>query len=250
MNAFVEYQVFIISIILLLMLYNQYIHNRNVFKINIILSLIFLLLALERSPIIMLFIWAFIWKVPSFSIDLKRMGKLIVFILFIFVSIFYFYSNLYEDEITGIAFQRIVNVITFNFGNDAAFEERENVHWKFAWELSKNNYIGIGPGTVAPSASQYIGYVGPHNNFLAYHLAYGLFGLMLFICFLMLILKKFSNLNKNIQLFGYGMFCAYFGMAIFNMPFVGKNGILFFIIVGFLFNNNFNIPQNTYRAHR
>lgn len=237
MNAFVEYQVYVVSISLVLILYNRYLHNGFIFKINIILGIIFLILSIERSPIIMLLIWVTIWKIPVILNNFGKLIKLFIILTLISIIAFGFYDNLSKDETVGIGVQRLVNILTLNLANDEAVVDREDNQWKIAWELSKNNYFGIGPGTVAPAANKYNGYIAPHNNFLVFHLAFGFLGVILFILFLLLIVAKISKLNRNFQLFGYGMICAFIGMAFFNLPFCGRNGTIFFILIGLLINS-------------
>jgi hypothetical protein len=44
----------------------------------------------------------------------------------------------------------------------------------------------------------------------------------------------FSKKQENVRYFGYGMVASYLAMSMFNYPFLGKTGILFFLLYGFL----------------
>ncbi|MDF9406791.1 O-antigen ligase family protein [Pelotomaculum isophthalicicum JI] len=235
MNSSIEYQVFVSMIPLFLLLNYNVIVNKRIFIINFILSILFLTFSFERSPIIMFLIVLIIWK---FKDVLKFKNFIIVcfMVLTIFTFINYNIDFLLNNEYTKYAYQRLINGLFLKYNEDAAILERNNLQWKISKDIATKEFFGIGPGRITPSASEYKGYIGPHNNFLAFYLAYGIVGLILFLIFILFIIMRLSKIKNNFKLFGYGIIVSFFAMAMFNMPFSGKQGIIFYMLLGYLIN--------------
>ena len=54
-------------------------------------------------------------------------------------------------------------------------------------------------------------------------------------CFLLLLSGwRLSYIDTNYRYFGYGIIMAFIAMAMFNMPYIGKQGIIYFMVLGFL----------------
>jgi O-antigen ligase len=161
------------------------------------------------------------------------------------LSIHFGAGRLRHNYLIGNAFERLDNAVTLNFSKDEAIMERETVQWPEATSLASRNYFGIGPGRVTPSASQAVNYVAPHNNYMFYYLGYGFPGLALFLLMLVLILIQLSRMCHSRKYFGYGMVASYCAMAVFNLPFLGKIGMWFFLVAGFLLNSHENQAGQT-----
>ena len=236
MNSFVEFQIVSLFLGTFLWLNREKIKTKKLLKLNMILMVIFLSLALERSPIVMGVVLLLVWNIKNLVINYKVLLRYVfvssVVIILLLVNIDFLKSN----HLTTGAYQRLYNAITLNLRNDQAIQERVNEPWKQALKLARENYFGIGPGRLSPSAKNIYpkGYIGPHNNFLAVYLAYGLVGLLLFLILLLLGMWRLSYIKDDYRFFGYGMILAYASMAMFNMPYIGKQGICFFLIFGFL----------------
>jgi len=241
MNSFVEFQIVIVFLGAFLWLNREKMKNNKLLYLNIIMMFAFISLALERSPIMMGIILLLFWKLKAIITNYKILFYYILAIgvicLLIIINLDFINSN---PLIFG-AYHRLYNAITLNLKNDAAVDERIHVQWKQSLELARDNYFGIGPGRLSPSAEKIypMGYVGPHNNFLAIYLAYGLLGLLLFVILLLLGVWHLSHIEDNYRFFGYGMIVAFASMAMFNMPFIGKQGIIFFYIFGYLCSQKF-----------
>lgn len=242
MNAFVEYQLYVVFIVSLLWLNVEVVKNKILFAINFLLAIIFLALSLERSPIAMFLILIFF---GNFKFIPKKINLFLlrgVAILAVIIFLIYGTEKLKEHPMLGCAAQRLNNLLTLNLGSDEAIKDRTDINWEESSKLASKNYFGIGPGRVSPSAQSYKGYVGPHNNFLVYWLGYGILGLIFFLFFLFLISVRLYRLERNYKYFGYGTLFSFCAMAMFNSPFLGKGGILFFLILGYLLFS----PSNKY----
>lgn len=240
MNAFLEYQLYVVFIVSLLWLNVDAVKNRVLFAINFLLAIIFLALSFERSPITMFLILIFIW---NFKFIPKKMGLFLLHstvILAVIVFSIYGTEKLKEHPILGCAAQRLNNLLTLNLKSDEAINDRIDNKWKKSSDLALKNYFGIGPGRISPAAQSYQDYVGPHNNFLVYYLGYGILGLIFFLFFLVLVSIRLYRLERNYKYFGYGTLFSFCAMAMFNSPFLGKGGILFFLILGCLLFSSSN----------
>jgi hypothetical protein len=234
MNSYVEYQVTLVFFTALVLFNADVLRKKRLLYVNVLLVLLFLVLAVERSPIMMALVLLSFWKWKSILRSALRPVTVIAFlILIITLSLFGEVRSL-ETTRVSIAIERLKSVVTLAILQDEAIQERINVQWAEAFNMSVRNYTGIGPGRVAPSSQELPGYIGPHNNFLLMHLAYGYFGFLLFLTYLSIILLQLWRLPGNHRYFGYGLVASYSIMGMFNLPFTGKMGIMFFLIVGFL----------------
>ena len=240
MNAFVEYQVLLVVLMLFLWLEKNIIKSSLIFKLNIAACVVFIIFSLERSPILMLMIHVFIWKYDYFFTIKKIISSafissaFITLILSAFLVLFFSQYLSEENPITGDAYRRIVNVLTLNFKDDSAISDRTNTEWKKSLELVSENYMGVGPGRVSPAAQDLDGAVQPHNNYLVYLLGYGLLGFGLFIYFIFAISYSFFKRRDDIGRFGLGITASFLAMSMFNVPFAGKNGVVYFLLCGLL----------------
>jgi O-Antigen ligase len=239
MNAMVEYQIFIIILPLFLILTKEYVERKWTLYASFILGLLFIVVSLERSPLLMLLILVLFWKHKYIKNKIRTIkissiiGYASVVIVVVFLTIG-LNNALIEDEDFGKAYERLVNVVTLNLGEDEAVAGRTQVQWADAFSLSLVSPFGVGPGKVVPAAASFPGYISPHNNFLIYALAYGYVGLVLFLLLISRLVTIFSKKKENVRYFGYGMVASYLAMSMFNYPFLGKTGILFFLLYGFI----------------
>lgn len=243
MNSFVEYQVVAVFLGLFLLLIKNRIIDKITLFLNFTLLIIFLILSMDRSPIMMFLVTIFIWAI-SFMRNKFFLFKLSILSIIIAIVLFLNLEFLEQNQYTGGAFIRIVNVVTFNLDNDPSVKERENVQWKLALDLAKSNPNGIGVGRVTPS-SDIKNYVGPHNNYLLLCLGYGYMGLFLFIISILFLIIRLFKTKKYYRYFGFGMISAFLLMAYFNLPFTGKQGIVFFIIIGFLISQKQHLNKTS-----
>ncbi len=238
MNAFVEYQVTAVFIGLILLLNKDILNNKSLVIFNTIILVLFLGLSLERSPILMFLITIMIWKIRLF--DLKRI-VVIGLVILCLISVHPRIDNyLINNSTTQYGWIRFRNIITMSISEDAAVSERKEVQWEYSLEVAEKNIFGIGAPNLSPSArtadKYQISYIGAHNNFLAYYLAFGFVGLLAFFIFVLIVFLRLYQLEVDCGRFGFGTLLSFIGMAIFNAPFTGKCGTVFFLIVGFLVN--------------
>lgn len=246
MNAFIEYQTTCVFLLALLWLNIKNINNKKLFFTNFILLIIFLLLSLERSPILMFLILIIIWK---YKIIIKNNHKLLLYstvTIFTICIIFMNSGNIKKYPRIGGAYERLINAITLNFDEDFAMKDRKERQWIINKQLvlQPETFLGLGPATISPSAYKNDKYIGPHNNFLGYYIAYGFLGLLTFIILLLKQLLCIIKLKSNYKYFGIGVMVAFSLMGIFNMPFMGKSGMIFFLIIGYLIND-----KKKYNSH-
>ncbi|KHD08599.1 hypothetical protein PN36_02710 [Candidatus Thiomargarita nelsonii] len=236
MNSFVEFQVLTIFILSWLVLNKKFIMRKKLLQINLILGISVILLTLERSPIFIAIIMIFFWKLKYIITNIGSFFKAISILTFIIVLIFLNRSFLENHPMTSTAYYRLYDVVTLNLFQDAAVIERTESQWDNALQLAYDNHFGIGLGRMSPSAKT-DDYIAPHNNFLAYYLAYGLIGFLIFCSFLLYCAWNLFIVNKEYGYFGIGLIASSSAMAMFNMPFSGKQGIIIFMILGFLMAN-------------
>jgi len=245
MNAFVEGQIFVVMLLAVLLKYRKFLVNNFVFKLNLILGFGFLALSLERTPIFMLVIILIIWNITK-VLRFKFMLYALIVTSFVVITSFVVYNKYHENEIVGTAIGSIVNVATLQLKEDSSVEKRREVEWEQSIQLAENSFFGLGPGRVSPSARDMIDdYFGPHNNFFAYYLGYGFVGLFLFLLLLITIVFYASKYESDTKYFIWGVVAAYVACAFFNVPFSGKNGILFFFTVAFVLSREKLITKQT-----
>lgn len=234
MNSFIEGQVFVAILLPILFKCRKFLANNFVFKLNIILGFGFLALSLERTPIFMLVIILIIWNIPKvLRFKFILYAPIVVFLVTTISLVSY--NKFKNNEIVATSIRSIARIATFQFKEDPAVKLRMEVQWKQSMQLAKTSLWGLGPARISPSAKKMIdNYFGPHNNFFAYYLGYGFVGLCLFLLLLMTVVFYASKCKSNTNWFVWGILAAYVACAIFNLPFCGKNGILFFFTVGFV----------------
>jgi hypothetical protein len=235
MNAFVEYQIFVVGVLFFIWVNISDVKHKNLFRVNQILMILFLILCFERTPVAMAIIFITVWKATYLISKIRRLffwGMVVAIVGCIFVYIGQ--NTLQNNPLISSAYKRLSNVLTLNLGNDAAIKDRSDERWADALNSAQGNFFGTGLETVTPSAHQHPRYIGPHNNYLAYYMGYGVIGLGIVLTLLIVIALKIYPLNSNYRYFGYGLMLSYAGMALFNLPYSGKQGILFFLILGFL----------------
>lgn len=236
MNAFFEYQAYIVIIISFLWANVALIKNKGILFSNFIFSFIFIILALERTPILMFIILLPFTVYNYLSIKRSLYGILLFIMVLGAISFHIFIAEDKNNDIFSDAYHRLTNVFLLDFDADDSTAERKDILWKTSSELALTHVSGIGPGRVSPAAQHYEDAVQPHNNYLVYWLAYGFWGLVFMLLFLLLLFVKFILLDHNIKYFGIGLLICFCMLAMFNLPFAGKVGILFFLISGFILN--------------
>jgi len=233
MNSFVEYQVLSVYLCLLLILNKDKIKNKLILKLNVILLIIFLIMCLERSPILMFLITLIIWKIPF--INLQKLIKIALWFIVLMILLLNNIELIKNNPYFSTAFERLENVITFNISKDEAIQEREEGNWKEAINLAISNPFGIGIGRIV-GADGRKNYVAPHNSFLFFYLGYGFWGFILFLISIMILVINMLKLEKKYKYFGIGMILSFLMMGWFNLPFTGKQGIIFYLVMGYLLN--------------
>jgi hypothetical protein len=235
MNSFVEYQVSLVVLIFLIALNKEVVTNRRLYWVNVACALLFLVLSLERSPIAMFVIILGVWQHRILLGGLKRTVKFAVF-LFVLISalvVFDQTASPEENPVYGQQYRMLKNLVTFDLDEDLAMVARRELAWSESIDLGFKHLWGIGVARVSPSLCRY-DMVGPHNGFLGHYLAFGLLGLLTFLFFLMVCAAQFAKYDYNYKYFGFGCLAAFSAMAMFNMPFIAKLGVVFFMMMGFL----------------
>lgn len=245
MNSFVEGQVFVAILLSILLKYRKFLANNFVFKLNLILGFGFLALSLERTPIFMLVIILIIWNIPK-VLRFKFMLFTPVVIFLVITTSLVVYDKFQNHEIVGTAIKSIAYIATLQLKEDPAVKTRMEVQWKQSIQLAETSFFGLGPARISQSAQDMIdNYFGPHNNFFAYYLGYGFVGLFLFLLLLIAVVFYASKCKSNTKWFVWGIVASYVACAFFNIPFSGKNGILFFFTVGFVLSAEKLITKQT-----
>lgn len=229
MNSFIEYQVASVCLLFLLWLNYPLLKRKKLFIVNSILLIAFQALAIERSPIMFLIIFLFVWKLPTL-IHYALKNILVILLVVVFVVALLSFSVIdFTNPLIAGAIERLSAVATLDFQRDEAVTVRTDVFWKWGYEAVLENPLGVGPGEALSTYRV-------HNNFLRWTLAYGWFGMSLFLIILFLITLDFMRLKLSQRFFGYGLLASYVALGFFNEPFSGKLGILFFFIVGCILN--------------
>lgn len=235
MNAFYEYQIYIAILPAFLWLNVRNVKRRGLLLFNSILALFVLTLAVERSPVLLLTVLIMVWGAWYLVHSARRalaLGFATTVLLMLLSTVGT--AGLTDHPVVGEPVERLMNVITLNFAGDEAIAERVEVQWRTAFELARQHPLGIGPGRVAPATESYEGSIQPHNNYLAYQLAYGVLGLLFAGALGYAVMQAVGNAARSSRFFGYGLIVSYAAAAVFSLPFVGKAGTLFFLIMGFV----------------
>lgn len=244
MDSFVEYQVIAVFIGLFLWLNVKYL-SPKVFAVNISLLILFLLMSFERTPILMFLLTVTLWK-----LDIHK-ARTIIAIVIVFLSVFLtgmvLDEKISQNDMLYWGWNRIKSVVTLSLDNDDAVQERANNQWVESIEIAKQQYFGIGAANLSYSArligNDQIDFMAPHNNYLTYYLAYGIFGISLWLLFMFMIIKQVIKLDKSNKKFAIGCLVSFLAMAIFNIPFIGRCGMVFYLILGFLLASNDNSKE-------
>ncbi len=243
MNSFIEYQVASVCLLFLLWLNYPLLKHKKLFIVNSILLVAFQALAIERSPIMFLIIFLFVWKLPT-VIHYALRNMLVILLVIVFVVALLSFSLIdFTNPLIAGAIDRLSAVATLDFQRDEAVTVRTDVFWKWGTEAVLENPLGVGPGEALSTYRV-------HNNFLRWTLAYGWFGMFLFLIILFLITLNFRRLKLSQRFFGYGLVASYVALGFFNEPFSGKLGILFFFIVGCILNKaRASVPERIKVKH-
>lgn len=234
MNSFIEGQVFVVVLLCVLLKNRLIVKNGLILKFNIFLSLLFLILALERTPVFMLMIILVVWNIRKFA-NLKFVLCVGTILPLIIMTVVVVCNKFQNDEKIQIPIKRIANVATLQLSRDAAIKERRERNWKQSIEYAENSFWGLGPARISASSRNMIdNYISTHNNFLDYYLGYGFAGLFFFLLLLITIVFYASKYTLDTKWFVWGIVASYLACAVFNRPFTGRNGILFFFTVGFV----------------
>jgi len=235
MNSFVEYQVSLVVLIFFIGLSLDLVQNRKLFWINVVLSLIFMVFSLERSPLAMFVIFICVWQHKRIFRDVKRLIKIVGIVTVLVTAVVVFDKTTAPEEhpLYGQQYSQLKNLVTLDFENDLAIIARQELAWKESMDLGLTHVWGIGVGRVSPSLLR-PDMVGPHNGFLGHYLAFGLIGLLTLLLFLVGSSVQFSGYERSFKYFGFACMAAFSAMAMFNMPFIAKLGVLFFWMMGFI----------------
>ncbi|MEN6328050.1 MAG: O-antigen ligase family protein [Syntrophomonas sp.] len=240
MDMNTQYQVLVPFLLMFIWLNKSIIKNLKLLYVNTLLGLGFLTFSLERSPILMSLIFFSIWKFKAVITDWKKIAFTSLIVLFVLFNFNSLSSNLANKELTSEAWVRLSNAIYLNFNNDAAVQARQSEKWKPSIQIIKDHPLGIGLADVSPAANgkytEYINFNNCHNNYLSYLVAYGYFGGIFIIGLLILLLYDLKKLPSKYRYFGYGLTVSYFCMAFFINIFIDRQGMLFFLLVGYLFS--------------
>jgi O-antigen ligase len=235
MNAYNEYQIFVAVICVFLWQRAGVIRNRILLVLNMGLSLFFLGVSLERAPIVMMIVVLAVWRGGLLLRSAPKTAFAILASVLLLLGVVA--AGMTELEISPkfqVAYQRLENVLTMRFGEDEALQSRQDTEWREAIDEAREHPMGIGPARVAPSASEYDLYIGPHNNYLLLFMAYGILGVAVVGVLLVMIIRQCLMLEISSLYFSMGLTISYLLMAIFNIPFHGKTGVLYFLITGIL----------------
>lgn len=235
-----QYQVLILFLLVFLWLNKDIVNNLKLLYINTFLGVGFLAFSLERSPILMLLIFVVIWQFKVVITNWKKI-MLVSFVILIIIFIFPSLSKILADnDSTSAAWIRLSNAMTLKFNEDAAVQSRQSDKWDPSIEIIKKHPWGIGVANVSSSAKEryqdYVNYNNCHNNYLSNQVAYGYFGGIFLMGLMVLLFYEFKKLPSKYEYFGYGLTVSYFCMAFFLNVFIDKPGILFFLLVGYLFS--------------
>ena len=239
MNAFQEYQLVVVVMVFFLWGNIKYIKNTRLFVFNCVMALIFNLVAFERTPLLMMVLLFVSINFASVRTRIVRLLGIVILAALIICTLKF--SNLdfilRENPVWGDAYGRLINIVLLDFEADSSIADRKNILWEKSKVLAYDHIGGLGPGYVSPASQSQHGAIQPHNNYLVYWLGYGLFGLLIMIAFLYLLAIQFSRLHNPYKNLGFGLLFSFAAFAVFYLPFVGKSGILFFLVAGFLANS-------------
>lgn len=237
MNSFVEFQISVVFLLFLIFfIAPPKIRVSKIMRLNIFLAVVFLLISMERTPIFMAIItltFVFLpvrknlkvwWLVPIFSV------LALIFSLFVI-------NKKLEMTPFSSAFTRISNIVFLEFKKDEALNERFNNQWLKSIALMDKHFWGITVGRVAPGGKAN-NYFAPHNNYFVFYLGYGCVGLILFLMLIVALFYSFSVRKKTIRWFVYGVIFSFLFSSFFNLPFSGRQGIIFFILMGAALEKN------------
>lgn len=245
LDSFFDFQLRIYLFLILLLVYkNKSIILRKekyFFYSNIIFIIFLMALKPEASPLSMFLIILctyglfFILKIIKDYKAKKLWIKQIFFLIILGIfccSIIGFMLNHFSGY--EVSYQKILNIMTGRLMDIQSAQARK-VNWGQGLEAANNTLFGYGPAKAAMGTSKLIAdYIGPHDNFLALYLSYGIIGFGLFI-FLLLYLLYLMIYNLNFSRYDFlmiGILIAFVILSKFNLPFIGYNGALFWLVIG------------------
>lgn len=236
MNSFVEFQIAAVILLSLLWLHKKQLQYGKLFNLNFVLTMIFMVLSLERSAVGMLFILLLIWKHRLIFGTLKRMLAICAVVSVLVVGVV-FVDSAYKPEsnpLYGEQYKTVKNILTLNFEEDEALRGRQEVMWNEAIEMFLDSPLGIGVERLSTSLNR-TNIILPHNGFIAQSLAFGYAGGIALIMFIIVMWVTCSRLKEDeYRFYGYAFLVGFSLMAIVNMPFISRLGVLFFMISGWL----------------
>lgn len=235
MNSFFEFQL----ITSILVPYTWLLHRNHPDVISVrpvviltLLHAVFLLLALERTPIIVAAImYSSLLRRPR---DLRSLGRQLPAVVILGVAAFIMGPRMIQaqESINYHALDRLTDVITLDFASDSSIATRVDSIWISYWRLfSENFWLGIGSGRLSDD-SLGLAQAQPHNGYLAYGLAFGALTLLMLFAYLFAAVSHGKS-STDRRFLG-ALIVAYSLVAIFDVPWMGKTGVAFFLLVGVL----------------
>lgn len=152
----------------------------------------------SRGAFVSLLFMAIIYLL--FLINKQNRKKLIYFIIICCGTSYLVYLYLPED-----LFLRLFSIESYT--RDLTSDVSRSAFWKNTFEnvIPTMPFYGYGSGCVGIIQSQYFGEIrGMHNTYLNMLIEYGIFGLPIFIYFLIKIIKKLTNYRMIYELCAFG----------------------------------------------
>lgn len=259
LDSFFDFQVRIYLFLILLLVYkNKSIILRKekcVFYSNILFIIFLTALKPEASPLGMFFIILctyglfFILKIiKDFKVK-KLLVKQILLLLILGIfcsSIVGFMLNHFSGY--EVSYQKILNISTGRIMDIQSAQQRW-VNWEKGLEAANKTVFGYGPARASMAAQRLISdYIGPHDNFIALYLSYGIIGVGLFIFLLIYLvyLSIYDLILDHKSFLFIGILIAFIVVSKFNLAFIGYNGALFWIIIGMMIKEKFKLSNKSY----
>ena len=221
----------------------KYIYKSS-FLLSGLLSLVLLFTFTERTALIMFFV-----AMVTFYILKYSKGKLvfIFLILLLFVILFPYLLHFYKDLFNNIAdigstkFERLGEISDVL---EAGTMKSRQAHWENAlMSFKKSGIWGNG----------FDGEYGFHNEYINIIVTFGIYSFLLWVVFLVSIVKKLFVLFKyetdpvikNISISLICLFFSFLAAAIPNNPFIYSCGFIFFLFTGMIISYFDNLVKNS-----
>lgn len=209
--------------------------------IYICLWIMILLVSLERMPIVMTAVSAFIVVYLNSS---QRKRKIISWFTIISFLVVFSGLNIASPYLKSTGADKLMRLAELaNPLSAVSVEERIESKWIPTINIIKSNPIGVGIGYGSQTKaskdsfdSEY--WAGPHNELLQKTLEVGIVGGIVYLTLLILVFKdskKVAQRKDDLKTFGYGFIAvtiSFWICGIVNLPFSGSSGLLYWSIAG------------------